>query len=176
MHCILCVVFYALYNVHWIICIVLFALYCMHCIVWIVLYALKLWNSLLSERQPDRRTKIVSYRAVECELERGKSSCSYHIGITNHISMRKVANRHFNVDIKKEGMIFGLSMSCQWKEYGQIQSQGCIKCIDRPKYVHSTNNLGPSSPSDKPDKMITYCQPQARLKPKRCLGGFIFTL
>ena len=23
---------------------------------------------------------------------------------------------------------------------------------------------------------VDYCQPQARLKPKRCLGGFIFTI
>ena len=37
MHCILCIVFYALYSMHCILCILFYALYSMHCIICSVL-------------------------------------------------------------------------------------------------------------------------------------------
>jgi hypothetical protein len=40
MHCILCIVFYALYSMPCILCILSYALYFIHCIICIVLYAL----------------------------------------------------------------------------------------------------------------------------------------
>ena len=39
MHCILCIIFYALYSKHCILCIVFYALYSMHCILWILFCA-----------------------------------------------------------------------------------------------------------------------------------------
>jgi hypothetical protein len=40
LHCILCIVFYALYSMHCILCIVFYALYSIHCIVLCVLYSM----------------------------------------------------------------------------------------------------------------------------------------
>ena len=40
MHCMLCIVFFALYSMHCIPCIVLYALYSIHCVLCIVFYIL----------------------------------------------------------------------------------------------------------------------------------------
>ena len=50
-------IFYASYYMHCILCIVFSRLCSMHCILCIVFYALnELWNSLVTNRQTDRRT------------------------------------------------------------------------------------------------------------------------
>ena len=79
MHCIVCIVFYALYSMNHILCIVFYALYSMHCILSIDFYALysmhcilftllsmyvELTLKLVVERPTDRPTDIVKYRAA----------------------------------------------------------------------------------------------------------------
>ena len=61
-------------------------------------------------------------------------------------------------------------MDVQWNSSNNQAGQNKARCWG------SGHRQGAPSKADRKVTFLIYCQSQARLKPKRCLDGFIFTL